>query len=355
MNYNDLKSIFFKFEPENIHNIVEKTLYITDRIAPGIYNFVQKKCIVNNSALYQNLFDMSFYNPVGLAGGFDKNATMIRPLSAFGFGFLEFGTITPLPQIGNEKPRLFRLVEEESIQNAMGFNNDGSDKIAKRIETLYPFAIPLFANIGKNKITPNDDAICDYEKLVSKFNQICDIFVINISSPNTPNLRDLQDENFIKTLFDKISALTNKPIILKIAPDMSEENAINLCTKAVECGAKGLIINNTSIDYSLSKSQNLQNFGGLSGKVISQKSKKLFKSVANELYGKCILIASGGIDSPQEAYERIKMGANLVEIYTSFIFNGPSITKQINDGILELLQQDGFENISQAVGCEVKK
>ncbi|RRD54057.1 quinone-dependent dihydroorotate dehydrogenase [Campylobacter rectus] len=354
MNYNTLKSIFFKLEPETAHKVAEKTLSISDCVFPGLYSAVAKNCIVTDTALSQNLLGASFLNPVGIAGGFDKNATMVRPLAALGFGHVEFGTVTPKAQEGNAKPRLFRLIEEESIQNAMGFNNEGEGAVSARIGRLYPFAIPLFANIGKNKITPNEEAIKDYENLVVKFNEICDCFVINVSSPNTPNLRELQEESFIKELFARLLPIAKKPIIFKIAPDMAESKAVQICKTAVESGAKGVIVNNTSIDYSLSKSANLQNFGGLSGKVIAKRSRELFKAVASELYGKTVLIASGGIDSAEEAYARIKSGANLVQIYTSFIFKGPSIAKRINEGILKLLKEDNFASIGEAVGCEIK-
>ena len=354
MNYDTLKSIFFKLEPETAHKVAEKTLSISDCVFPGLYSSVAKNCIVTDTALSQNLLGASFLNPVGIAGGFDKNATMVRPLAALGFGHVEFGTVTPKAQEGNAKPRLFRLIEEESIQNAMGFNNEGADVVSARVGRLYPFAIPLFANIGKNKITPNEEAIKDYENLVVKFNEICDCFVINVSSPNTPNLRELQEENFIKELFARLLPIAKKPIIFKIAPDMAESKAVQICKTAVESGAKGVIVNNTSIDYSLSKSANLQNFGGLSGKVIAKRSRELFKAVASELYGKTVLIASGGIDSAEEAYARIKSGANLVQIYTSFIFKGPSIAKRINEGILKLLKEDNFASIGEAVGCEIK-
>ena len=354
MNYDTLKSIFFKLEPETAHKVAEKTLSISDCVFPGLYSAVAKNCIVTDTALSQNLLGASFLNPVGIAGGFDKNATMLRPLAALGFGHVEFGTVTPKAQKGNAKPRLFRLIEEESIQNAMGFNNEGEGAVSARVGRLYPFAIPLFANIGKNKITPNEEGIKDYENLVVKFNEICDCFVINVSSPNTPNLRELQEESFIKELFARLLPIAKKPIIFKIAPDMAESKAVQICKTAVESGAKGVIVNNTSIDYSLSKSANLQNFGGLSGKVIARRSRELFKAVASELYGKTVLIASGGIDSAEEAYARIKSGANLVQIYTSFIFKGPSIAKRINEGILKLLKEDNFASIGEAVGCEIK-
>ena len=355
LNYNTLKSIFFKFDPETAHKIAEVAMVGANKIFPGSLSFLAHKCVVDDNALKQNLFSSTYHNPVGIAGGFDKNATMFEALTALGFGHLEFGTFTPKPQPGNAKPRLFRLIDEESIQNAMGFNNEGCEAIKNRVKKIYPFTIPIWANIGKNKVTPNEDAIKDYEILVREFSEICDTFVINVSSPNTPNLRALQDESFIKELFSVILPLTKKPIIFKIAPDMSHEDAIKLCSCAVENGASGVLVSNTSVDYSLSHSSNLKDFGGLSGKVIAKKSKEIFKAVADELYGKTTLIACGGIDSGAEAYERIKMGANLVQIFTSFIFKGPMIARDINLEILELLKRDGFASISKAVGANVKK
>ncbi|WP_086297639.1 quinone-dependent dihydroorotate dehydrogenase [Campylobacter devanensis] len=352
MDYSDIKKFFFKLNPENAHKIAEFGMKVSVKI-PFVSDYLVDNFCFIDTKLSQNIFGINFLNPVGLAGGFDKNATMITPLSAMGFGFLEYGTLTPKPQDGNPKPRLFRLIEEKSIQNAMGFNNDGLDKIKARASKVYPFSIPLIANIGKNKITPNDMAIKDYEILVKGLDSCCDAFVINISSPNTPNLRDLQSESFINELFAALSSLTKKPLILKIAPDMSIDSAISLCSTAANAGFKGLIINNTSVDYSLTPKA--KDFGGISGQLIKNKSKELFKEVAKELYGKAVLISCGGIDNGQDAYERIKMGASLVQIYTSFIYEGPSICKNINNQILNLALNEGYENISQAVGANLRR
>ncbi len=347
MNYDFIKKILFKFDPENAHKIAEIGLRSLDFI-PGGMNFLGHKFIYHDKILNQKIWDLDFKNPIGIAGGFDKNATMSRAIAALGFGFYEFGTFTPKAQFGNEKPRLFRLIEEESLQNAMGFNNLGSKKISENVSKFYPFILPVFANIGKNKITPNEEAINDYKILIENFNSLCDIFVINLSSPNTPNLRDLQNLQFIEDLFSQISK-KNK-ILLKISPDMSEDQAIEISKKAVECGASGIIINNTSVDYSLS--QNVQNFGGISGKLIKEKSKILFKAVSNELFGKTILISSGGISDAKDAYERILDGASLLQIFTAFIFQGPSICKNLNSQISEFLKSDGFLSISQAIGAK---
>ena len=351
MNYDTLKKIFFRFDPETAHKIAEfglRALYAT----PGGLEALAKFGIYKDEILTQKIWDLSFDNPVGIAGGFDKNATMIAPLAALGFGHIDFGTFTPRPQSGNEKPRLFRLVSEQSIQNAMGFNNEGADIIERRVRKIYPFVIPIAANIGKNKATSNEDALSDYEALGRKFNGLCDFFIINVSSPNTPNLRALQENSFISELIKAMKKITNRPLVLKLAPDMSADQAIALCECAVQSGASGIIINNTSVDYSLSP--NARDFGGLSGRLITEKSRELFAQVARELFGRTILISCGGIDSAQEAYERIKSGASLVQIFTAFIFKGPFVAKSINEGLAELLRADGFKNISEAVGVNLK-
>lgn len=351
MNYDTLKKIFFRFDPETAHKIAEfglRALYAT----PGGLEALAKFGVYKDEILTQKIWDLSFDNPVGIAGGFDKNATMIAPLAALGYGHIDFGTFTPRPQSGNEKPRLFRLVSEQSIQNAMGFNNEGADVIERRVRKIYPFVIPIAANIGKNKATSNEDALSDYEVLGRKFNGLCDFFIINVSSPNTPNLRALQENSFISELIGAMKKITNRPLVLKLAPDMSADQAIALCECAVQSGASGIIINNTSVDYSLSP--NARDFGGLSGRLITEKSRKLFAQVARELFGRTILISCGGIDSAQEAYERIKSGASLVQIFTAFIFKGPFVAKSINEGLAELLRADGFNSISEAVGVNLK-
>ena len=352
MNYELLKKFFFLLDPENAHKLVEISLRALNFTAPGALSLIAKECIVNDESLQQQLLGLHFPNPVGLAGGFDKNATMIRPLCALGFGFLEFGTLTPKAQKGNDKPRLFRLVKQESIQNAMGFNNEGKDKIAARLGKIYPFVLPLGANIGKNKLTTNENAINDYITLIKEFDSLSDYFIINISSPNTKGLRDLQSKKFISSLMKEAKRLTKKPIWLKISPDMPVNSALTLCEDAINAGIKAIIIANTSTDYSLL--DNNRTFGGISGRLITEKSGLFFKELAQKLFGKALLVASGGIDSAELAYERIKNGANLVQIYTAFIFKGPTTVRDINKGLLECLKKDGFLHISEAVGANLK-
>ncbi len=349
MDYQSIREWIFKLDPENAHNIVEFISKSTGDIS-FFQDYLKKHFVIDDQRLKQKLFDTEFPNPVGLGAGFDKNALMIKSLESLGFGFVEVGTVTPVAQVGNPKPRLFRYPKYESVQNAMGFNNDGSKKIKERVKKLYPCEIPIAVNIGKNKTTPEDEAIEDYKSLMNTFKDICDFMVINISSPNTPGLRDLQNENFIKELFKEAKEITSKPILLKIAPDMQKDKALMLCESAVQNGANGIIATNTTMDYSLIKEA--KDFGGLSGKVLKEKSFELFEHLAKNLYGKTTLISVGGIDDANEAFKRLKAGASLVEIYTALIFKGPSLAKEINEGILKLMEKEGFKDIKEVIGSD---
>jgi len=351
ISYETIKKVLFRFEPETAHHIAEFALKNLHTCRFINSQMVQRN-FVDDVRLHQELFGVKFYNPVGLGAGFDKNATMVKAMPALGYGFTEIGTMTPKEQEGNAKPRMFRYPKYNSVQNAMGFNNKGSYTVSSNLRGVYPFSIPVGANIGKNKVTPEDKAIEDYELLIETFKDICDYLVINISSPNTPNLRDLQNEEFIKALFAMAKDKTNKPILLKIAPDMEADVAIDLCNTAVASGANGIIATNTTIDYTLLPGA--KNFGGLSGEVLREKSYAIFKEIAKELFDKTTLISVGGISTADEAYRRLKAGANLVQSYSGLIFKGPSMCKDINNGIIELMKKDGFENISEVIGADLK-
>ncbi len=351
IDYQTIKPWLFKLEPESAHHLAEFVLRLPN-ICQIPFNPFLESHFVTNEILKQELFGRTFLNPIGLGAGFDKNATMIRGMQILGFGFTEIGTVTPKPQDGNPKPRMFRHIEEQSIQNAMGFNNDGLLMVQKRLKQRFPFTTPIGINIGKNKITPEAEAINDYTTLIKALHELGDYLVINISSPNTPGLRDLQNEEFITRLFEEAKAITTKPILLKIAPDMSKEDAVALTTLAVEKGADGIIATNTTVNYSLVRHP--KEIGGLSGAVLKEKSFEIFEAVAKELYGKTTLISVGGIDSAKEAYRRIKAGASLVQIYSGLIFGGPDMIKDINMELTELILADGYTNITQAIGADRK-
>lgn len=350
-SYQNLKKILFKLDPETAHTLAGFGLRSIAHF-PTLLRCVKDHYFVSHPILQQEIFGKTFQNPVGLGAGFDKNGQYITAMPTMGMGFTEIGTVTPKPQDGNPKPRLFRLIEDNSIQNAMGFNNKGSDYMLQRLKKLYFFDYPMGINIGKNKLTSEGDALNDYELLFRAFKEYGDYIVINISSPNTPGLRDLQNEAFINAIFKMAKEITSQPVLLKIAPDMEPEDAITLCKTAVDAGAAGIIATNTTIDYSLT--EHAKDFGGISGALLTEKSYQLFKAIGKELYGKTLLISVGGIDSAEEAYRRIKAGASLVQVYSMLVYRGPVLIKEINEGLIELLQKDGYNHISEAIGADWK-
>lgn len=350
LDYKTLRPFLFKLEPEEAHKIIECLCQIAPKI-PMLLAALSKRFCIQDEALAQNINGLDFYNPVGLAAGFDKNALMIESLCALGFSHLELGAVTPFLQIGNEKPRLWRHIQEESLQNAMGFNNQGAEIIAQRLEQYYPFVLPLGINIGKNKTTPQEKAQDDYITLAQKFKDVSDYLSLNLSSPNTPNLRDLQNEAFINELLKSLIAFYPKSIYLKISPDLAIDEILKLSEAAINAGIKGLILTNTTLDYNLVA--NPKEKGGISGKVLANKSKTILKEVAKTFYKKTTLISVGGISNAQEAYERLKLGASLIQVYSAMIFEGPSLVFNLNKGILELLRQDGLNHIQEAIGVNL--
>ncbi|CRF45463.1 dihydroorotate dehydrogenase (quinone) [Helicobacter heilmannii] len=335
----------FALEAERAHALVGCGLKIWGKL-PHSFR-------LPNPALTQEILGLSLPNPIGLAAGFDKNATMVVGLSHLGFGAIEVGTLTPKPQPGNPKPRVFRYIEEQSLQNSMGFNNTGVKKAVQRLDNLPPISSLIGVNLGKNKDTPLANALSDYEKALDASLGVGDYYVFNLSSPNTPNLRDLQNEGFVGELFAMALERTHKPLFLKVAPDMPTDALLAVCERALQAGARGLIATNTTIDYSLLPGARTR--GGLSGRVLQDKARAVFEKVAEAFFGKAILVAVGGISNGQEAYERIKMGAHFVQIFTAFIYQGPSICRQINQDIVKLLQQDGLSSIHEAVGIGRKR
>ena len=349
--YEQIKPLLFKLDPEVAHLVVESALKYSPYI-PFFKEYLAKKNFIVDDALSLEVDGIRFQNPIGLGAGFDKNGVVIEMMPALGFGFTEVGTITPKPQSGNEKPRLFRFPNEESLQNGMGFNNKGVYYLSKNLKKIYPYCIPIGVNIGKNKATPNEESLLDYEKLIKEIKNKCDYMTINISTPNTPNLRDLQNESFIKELFIMARGESDKPIYLKIAPDMEIDTALGISYSAIEHGASGIIATNTSVDYSLLNGA--KDFGGISGRAIQAKSREFFQALAKELFTKTTLISVGGIDSAKEAYLRIRSGASLVQVYSALVFHGPDLIKNINLGILDLLKSDGFTNIKDAIGADLR-
>jgi dihydroorotate dehydrogenase len=351
-DYSTLRKVLFKLPPEAAHSLAELFLRGAAQ-TPFALGAISKRFTVCDDALKQTINGLTFHNPIGIAAGFDKNATMIKPLAALGFGFVEVGTITPKPQSGNPKPRLWRHLELRSLQNAMGFNNDGLNMVMARAEAITPFAIPIGVNLGKNKTTPNEKALDDYRAGVLRAEAASDYLVFNLSSPNTPALRELQSESFARELFAMARSITQKPIFLKIAPDLQPHEALAVIFAAIDNGASGVIAANTTNDYTLIAGSEARG-GGISGASLTKKSREFFGAIARELHGKTTLIASGGIMSAEEAWARVKLGANLTQIFTGFIYEGLGAAKTLNEGVLALMKAEGFNTIGEAVGCDIR-
>lgn len=350
--YEKIRPLLFKLDPENSHALCA---FFLRQIAtlPLVQDMIASQCVLSDERLSQHIDSLYFSNPVGLSAGFDKNANMIKGLSTLGFGFLEVGTITHTAQSGNPRPRLFRFVEEESLQNAMGFNNDGVVKILRRLQKIYPFSLPIGVNVGKNKVITQSDSVKNYENAFKECIEVADYFVFNLSSPNTPNLRDLQNVKFVANLFAMARDYTNKPLFIKISPDMPNDDMLEVIESAHKNGASGVIATNTSVDYTLLS--NAKENGGISGKAIAELSASVFASIAREFFGKMTLISSGGIYDANEAYTRLRLGASLLQVYTGLIYRGPNFAKELNDGILALMQKDGFSHISEVIGVDANK
>ena len=329
--------VLFLFDPEKVHNFTFLVFKIFLNI-PFVGFLVQKIYSVDNKKLSKKLFGIEFKNPVGLAAGFDKNAKLYNELSRFGFGFIEIGTVTPIAQAGNPKKRLFRLTNDEGIINRMGFNNDGMHKIAARLKKNKNILIG--GNIGKNKATPNDKAVNDYLLCFNYLFDYVDYFVVNVSSPNTPNLRELQNTNFLRVILDSLNKENlkkskTKPILIKISPDLSKENLLEIVDLAISLKIDGIIATNTTINRDNLTSKNINESGGLSGKPLANKSNEVIRFISDKSNGKIPIIGVGGIHSAKDAIDKIKAGADLVQIYTGFIYEGPSLIKSINKALVE--------------------
>ena len=337
-----IKPLFFLVQPERIHHIVFKTIKFFCKI-PGVPALIKSIYTVNDKRLERKLFGLTFPNPVGLAAGFDKDAKLFDELGYYGFGFIEIGTLTPKAQPGNEKPRMFRLPEDEGLINRMGFNNGGAEAAAERLKKRKTTII-IGGNIGKNKVTPNEEAVKDYEKCFEALFDHVDYFVVNVSSPNTPGLRELQDKEPLTKLLLRVKELNAqkanpKPILLKIAPDLSNEQLDDIIVIVKDTKIDGVIATNTTIDRSKLKTDKAKvealGAGGLSGKPLTSRSLEVVKYLSQKSGKAFPIIGVGGIHTGKDAIEMLKAGADLVQIYTGFIYEGPGIVKRINKEILK--------------------
>lgn len=340
--YSIIKKLLFSLQPENAHYKTMKLLNL-GLLLPGVQTLLKNSKINNHPKLEKDVMGLHFKNPVGLAAGFDKDGKFFKDLQYLGFGCIEIGTVTPKGQPGNPKPRLFRLTTDEALINRMGFNNEGVHALVKRLKKNKPDII-IGGNIGKNKVTPNETAKNDYLYCFQQLYDYVDYFVVNVSSPNTPNLRALQDKGPLLEILQALQDVNKKqpapkPILLKIAPDITEEQLKDIVEVVEVSNINGVIATNTTIDRSGLKTDKSQieqiGNGGLSGKPLTSRSTEVIRMLRNQLGKEKTIIGVGGIHSAQDALEKLDAGADLIQIYTGFIYEGPNLINRINKAILE--------------------
>ena len=331
-----IKPLLFRFDPESVHYFTFSLIKIIS-IIPLAKSIIRALYQVKDDRLERKVFGLTFPNPVGLAAGFDKNAVLYKELSNFGFGFIEIGTLTPKGQPGNPKKRLFRLQQDEAIINRMGFNNDGVNDAVKRLKNNTNVLIG--GNIGKNKATPNEEAVNDYVYCFNALFDYVDYFVVNVSSPNTPNLRALQNKAPLTQLLSTLKGLNEKkdqpkPILLKIAPDLSNDQLLDIIDIVTTVNIDGVIATNTTLNREGLQSHHRAEAGGLSGKPLTKRSTEVIRFLVEKSNNAFPIIGVGGIHTPEDAIEKLEAGASLIQLYTGFVYEGPGAVKRINKALL---------------------
>jgi len=332
-----IRPLLFRLDPESAHHFTFQAIKLLFKI-PGFQYLSEQLFKVESKSFEKEVMGLKFPNPIGLAAGFDKDGKLYRELSAFGFGFIEVGTVTPLAQSGNDKPRMFRLPKDGGLINRMGFNNEGVNALKGQLKSR-PTNIIIGGNIGKNKVTANEDALSDYVKCFEELYDVVDYFVVNVSSPNTPGLRALQEKEPLTNLLRHLSELnnkkSNKPILLKIAPDLSDEQLDEIVEIVQAVKLQGIIATNTTISReNLHSEKDLkEQMGGLSGVPVKNRSTEVIRYIRKKAGKNLVIIGVGGIFTAEDAQEKLDAGADLLQVYTGFIYEGPAMIKRILKGI----------------------
>ena len=366
--YQTVRPLLFRLDAEDAHHLTLRGLELASGV-PLLPRLARTLTVPRtqgpgDAALRRPLWgqtpsEQTFASPLGLAAGLDKNAQAVPAFTAFGFGFVEVGTVTPLAQSGNERPRLFRLPEDEALINRMGFNNGGTAAMHDRLAALTHRAAPVWVNIGKNKVTPNEDAAEDYRKCVRALGDVADAFVVNVSSPNTPGLRALQAADdlaaLVRAVLDEVEAgrvrtLRRPPVLVKLAPDLHPADFEASVGAVLDAGASGLIISNTTLSRDGLTHPNREQAGGLSGRPLTDRSTELVRDAYRLTRGQVPIVGVGGVFSAEDAYAKLLAGADLVEVYSALIYRGPGLVREINAGLVKLLERDGVRNIAEVVG-----
>lgn len=336
-----IKPFMFLLDPEKAHHLTILLLRAALNFPGGRWVFDQLYSMKDHK-LERKFMGLTFPNPVGLAAGFDKDGKYYEDMAALGFGFIEIGTVTPLPQAGNDKPRLFRLPQDRALINRMGFNNDGVDAMVKRLKNRKKTKLIIGGNIGKNKITPNENAVDDYMKCFEALYDHVDYFVVNVSSPNTPGLRELQEKGPLTAILSTLMIANEKkshpkPILLKIAPDLTDSQLDDIIEIVQTTKIAGVIATNTTLDRSmLTTSTDDIGAGGLSGHPVKKRSTEVIRYLHQKSQGAFVIIGVGGIESAQDAIEKLEAGAALIQVYSGMVYTGPGLIKDINEAIAKV-------------------
>jgi dihydroorotate dehydrogenase len=347
--YDAAKPALFRLPPETAHRTVHELLAaVQDTRLEGV---VADFYTVVDSRLRVDAFGQTFHNPVGVAAGFDKNAEIPNALAALGFGHVEVGGVTAEPQAGNPRPRLFRLPEDDALVNRMGFNNDGADVVGERLAGT-DARVPVGVNLGKSKSTPNDEAEEDYLYTFERVRAGGDYFVVNVSSPNTPGLRELQERDRLESILGTLQDVGADPLLVKLSPDLPDAAVEDALKVVDDLGLDGVIATNTTTDRSDSLyGAAADESGGLSGAPIETEATDMVRFVAERTDAP--VVGVGGVSDAEGAYRKIRNGASVVQLYTGLVFEGPGVARKINRGLLELLERDGFDSVTEAVGADL--
>jgi dihydroorotate dehydrogenase len=352
-----LRWLLFRFDPERIHRVAH---WFLGRVTPAQ---ARRQRPVAPPSLRVKVLGLEFDSPVGLAAGFDKGDVAVAGLFALGFSHVEIGTITPRPQPGNDRPRIFRLPAHRALVNRMGFNNEGAEACGQRLAALPRDARfgPVGVNVGKNKVTPNEDAVSDYLACIDRLHPYADYLVVNISSPNTPGLRQLQEADALDRLLRACVArlaekAPGKPLLVKLAPDLTPEALDEAVDVAVAAGVSGIIATNTTLSRAgVEAHPNAKQQGGLSGAPLERLATAVVRRCAERAAGRVPVVGAGGVMSAEDAYAKIRAGASLVQVYTGFIYGGPAFVRRVNEGLAALLARDGFASVQDAVGADLRE
>jgi dihydroorotate dehydrogenase len=358
--YSLIRPILFRLPAESAHEFALKALRCS--LSTSFAREAVAKRLASRDFGSLNRFGLEFSNPIGLAAGFDKNGSYIRELAALGFGFIEVGTVTHQPQPGNPKPRLFRLPRDRALINRLGFNNVGAAQVAENLRHHRPACV-IGVNIGKSRNVAIEDAVPDYLASFDAAHEVADYIAVNVSSPNTPNLRELQAASLLKELLtalqqrnQELSSHRTKPLLLKIAPDLSESELEQIVAVAIEANIAGIIATNTTTrrDGLQTRAAEVHRLGdgGLSGAPLRSRSNEVISLIFNLTHGKLPIIGVGGVFSADDAWEKICAGASLIQLYTGFIYEGPSVVRRINEGLAAIMKREGFAAIDEAVGSQ---